>query len=105
MLTSFQGRNWSIPYSLGPPHMESDKAGDSAPAFDCCFHPDAIRIGNSNKEFKNLLMQTAANGIEEGYKRQHQQVNIEFPAAFSVDLSYPSFHPSIHPFSRPSLTP
>jgi hypothetical protein len=69
-----QGTCWSVPYSLGPPHMEKDKNGSNAPCFDCCFHPEAIQLGMIHKEFKDLLVSTAMEGVERLYKQQHQDV-------------------------------
>jgi hypothetical protein len=74
-----QGQNWSLPYSLGPPHMENDKGGDTVPAFDCCFHPEALQFGNRSKQFRDLLVSTAISGVEEAYRRQKQQVPLPLP--------------------------
>lgn len=75
-----KGQNWSLPYSLGPPHMEKDNKGDAVVAFDCCFHPDALNMGSRYKAFRDLLVSTAIQGIEEACKRQNQSttVNKEF---------------------------
>jgi dynein assembly factor 2 len=70
-----KGNNWSVPYSLGPPHMEKDKNGENAPCFDCCFHPDAIASGVQHKEFKDLLVHTAIDGVQGMYKKQGQDVS------------------------------
>lgn len=70
-----EGQNWSLPYSLGPPHMEKDKGGELVPAFDCCFHPEALTFANRSKQFRDLLVSTAISGIEESFKRQRQQVH------------------------------
>lgn len=69
-----KGNCWSVPYSLGPPHMEKDKKGYNAPCFDCCFHPNAVNMGMGNKEFKDLLVSTAMDGVEQLYQRQGQNV-------------------------------
>jgi len=76
-----QGSNWSVPYSLGPPHMEKDKSGDNAACFDCCFHPEALALGAAHKQFKDLLVHTAMEGVEGMYTRQGQQVIICFKTA------------------------
>lgn len=47
---SAEGTNWSLPYSLGPPHMEKDKNDSNATCFDCCFHPEAIKLGQNHKK-------------------------------------------------------
>eukprot|EP01038_Epipyxis_sp_PR26KG_P006176 gene6176-8506_t len=71
-----EGVAWSLPYSLGPPHMERDKNGENAPSFDCCFHPQAIVLSQASKDFRNLLVQTAIEGVEEAYKRQNQSTKL-----------------------------
>jgi hypothetical protein len=65
-----QGESWSVPYSLGPPHMEKDNTGSNVATFDCCFHPEALAKSQQRKAFQNLLVQTAMEGVEESYKRQ-----------------------------------
>lgn len=55
--------------------MEKDKSGENAAAFDCCFHPDAIRLSKSNIKFQDLLVQTAMEGVEAMYKSQRQNVS------------------------------
>ena len=74
--TTPKGTCWSVPYSLGPPHMEKDKNGSNAPCFDCCFHPDAIALGMQHKEFKDLLVNTAMEGVEKLYQQQGQDVSL-----------------------------
>lgn len=64
------GESWSVPYSLGPPHMEKDNNGNNVATFDCCFHPDALFMASQRKAFQGLLVQTAMEGVEEAYKRQ-----------------------------------
>lgn len=72
-----KGDHWSVPYSLGPPHMEKDKKGENSTCFDCCFHPQALALGEINPEFKKLLVSTAMEGVEEYCKRAHQKVQLE----------------------------
>ena len=76
-VVSKEGTNWSLPYSLGPPHVEKDKKGDNVPTFDCCFHPEALKIAEKSKEFKDLLVQTAIEGIVETMRRQRQEAKIK----------------------------
>lgn len=83
-----KGDCWSVPYSVGPPHMEKDKKGDNAACFDCCFHPEALRIGERNKDFMDLLVTTAMDGIEEAYKRQEQKVKLDREFHIVKGVSY-----------------
>lgn len=75
---SDKGVTWSVPYSVGPVHMEVDKAGaQNVPSFDCCFHPEAVEIGQRSKQFKDLLVQTAMDGVEAGYERQRLTTKLD----------------------------
>ena len=53
--------------------MEKDNNGSNVPAFDCCFSTDVIPLYMQNKKFKELLVETAIDGIEAGYKKQGQE--------------------------------
>lgn len=55
--------------------MEKDKNESNVACFDCCFHPDAIAQMEQKKQFRNSLVLTAIEGIEEAYKRQKQEVS------------------------------
>ena len=70
------GESWSLPYSLGPPHMEHDKNNSNVACFDCCFHPDVIKQMEANRRFQESLVMTAIEGIEEAYRRQKQSTLI-----------------------------
>lgn len=74
-----EGSHWSLPYSVGPPHMEKDKSDTNVVCFDCCFHPEAIKLGSGHKQFKDLLIETAMDGVEAAYRRQQQNVSV-FPS-------------------------
>ena len=60
------GMQMSLPLSLGPKRLEKDKGGDVlVPTFDACFHPDALTLVRSNKQFKEYLITTALEHAEE----------------------------------------
>jgi hypothetical protein len=66
---SAKGTHYSVPYSVGPPHMEIDNSGEvNVPCFDVCFHPEALDLC-TNKPLTDLIVQTAMEGIESSYKR------------------------------------
>lgn len=71
-----EGESWSLPYSLGPPHMERDQKDANVAAFDCCFHPTAIALSSERKKFRDLLVQTAIEGVEEAFRRQKQETKV-----------------------------
>lgn len=75
-VNSEKGQSWSIPYSVGPPHMENDKNGTSAAAFDVCFHPEALRLSEANKRFRDMLVRTGVDGVQQAYRAQKQDVTL-----------------------------
>jgi len=92
------GTHWSLPYSLGPPHMEKDNSGNNSAAFDCCFHPECIMLsvgpkGTVNKAFRDLLVRTAMEGVEESYRRQNQNVTLINDYHVLKGVSYKSGQP------------
>lgn len=75
--TSGEGTHWSVPYSLGPPRVERDRSGRNTTAFDCCFHPEAILIAEKQQRFRELLMSTAAEGVEQTLARQGSRQSVD----------------------------
>ena len=45
-------------------------------AFDCCFHPEALLLGGRYKAFRDLLVSTALQGIEEACRLQNQATSV-----------------------------
>lgn len=82
-----KGDCWSLPYSVGPPHMEKDKKGDNAACFDCCFHSRALQLGSA-PQFKSLLVNTAIDGVEEAFKRQGMKVTLDREYHIVKGVSY-----------------
>ena len=64
--------------------MEKDKNESNVACFDCCYHPAAIRQMDLNKRFRDSLVITAIEGVEEAYKRQKQDVSIECADLFFI---------------------
>ena len=54
-----------------------DKTGDNVACFDCCFHSEAIKLSTAHKEFKELIVHTGMDGIEDAFKRQGQNVKLD----------------------------
>ena len=71
--------------------MEKDKNESNVACFDCCYHPSAMAQINVKKQFRESLILTAIEGVEEAYKRQSQQVGGLFLTVFffwnSFDLN------------------
>jgi len=85
-----EGESWSLPYSVGPPHMEKDTKDANVATFDCCFHPTAIAISKERKEFRDLLVSTAMEGIEEAFKRQGRPTSLSKEFHILKGVSYKS---------------
>lgn len=78
------GVSYSLPLSLGPKRMESDKGGATVPTFDACFHPKALQLAKRDKRFKDLVVKTAMEHVE-------QQMNAGVPPARHEKL-VPIYH-------------
>lgn len=70
------GRNWSLPYSLGPLRMEEDKEKSLVPTFDCCYHPEALKLAPHVPALKDLVAVTARDGVIQQFKSMNQEVEI-----------------------------
>jgi hypothetical protein len=55
--------------------MEKDKNDSNVACFDCCYHPSAMDQIKVKKQFRESLILTAIEGVEEAYKRQSQEVS------------------------------
>ena len=62
------GRNWSIPYTMGPMRMEVDNKKNLVPTFDCCFHPLALLYASKNIAYRDLIASTAREGVSKQYQ-------------------------------------
>lgn len=73
--------------------MEHDKNENNAACFDCCFHPDALKQIDINKRFRESVVSTAIEGVEEAYKRQNQPVSYYIlHITYSIFCTYSVFH-------------
>ena len=66
------GSTWSLPYTVGPPHMEKDKTNINITCFDCCYHPQAIQLSYNNKSFQDMLIKTSLEGVQSAYNNMGQ---------------------------------
>ncbi len=70
------GSQWQLPHLLGPPRMERDKKDNSVGAFDCCFHPLALEHAERARPFRDLLVSTAIDVVEQSYKKNAQPTKL-----------------------------
>ena len=73
------GLQWSIPHSFAPPRDDTDKSGRKCRVFDVVFHPDTYRMGETNVRFRNILHDTAFDGIERQFEVTVDRKNLKFP--------------------------
>jgi len=58
------GAQWSVPFSIGNQHKESDKGGAECVAYDFCVGDGTYRMAESNARFKGLVVDTALDALE-----------------------------------------
>lgn len=56
--------------------MESDKSGSNVAAFDVCFHPEALTRAQQHKSFRDMLVRTGIDGVQQAYRTQQQDVKL-----------------------------
>ncbi len=71
------GRNWSIPYTLGPMRMEADNKKSLVPTFDCCFHPLTLLYASKNAVYMDLIAATVIEGVKGQFKAANEDVEID----------------------------
>ena len=84
------GKNWSVPYVLGPLRMETDKAGDMVPTFDCCFNPLSLRYAHGSKPFCNLIVGIAKDAIEKSFQVSGDEIVLKDGYTILKGISYKS---------------
>lgn len=63
-----RGLQWSIPYTLVPPRYDLDKKNARCMVFDVVFHPDTIYLASKNARFREIVNDTAMDGVESNFK-------------------------------------
>ncbi|KAJ7373787.1 Protein kintoun [Desmophyllum pertusum] len=73
------GHQWNIPYSLSQPRDDVDRAGNKCVVYDVVFHPDTYKKGEKDKRFKQLMIDTALDGIRRELNKTLDKKNLKFP--------------------------
>ncbi|XP_026470006.1 protein kintoun [Ctenocephalides felis] len=71
------GVSWSIPYSLSEAKEDYDKKYKIITIYDVVFHPTALDYASKNPKFKQLLNDTACDGIEKQFQVQLDRKNLK----------------------------
>ena len=74
-----RGMQWSLPHSFAPPRDDYDKSKNSCKVIDVVFHPETYRMAESNNRFKEMIQETAFDGIEKQFKLQIDRKKIKHP--------------------------
>ena len=73
------GLSWSIPHSFAPPRDDLDNHGKKCKVYDFVVHPDTYRMAETNVRFKQMLHDTAIDGIEKQFQVIVDRKNLKFP--------------------------
>ncbi|XP_064080335.1 PIH1 domain-containing protein 1-like isoform X1 [Macrobrachium nipponense] len=67
ILESEEPSDFRVPMSIGQPHHEKDKSGESCVAYDVVISPEFFSKMTNNPLFNNFFMVATLEGIEEKY--------------------------------------
>lgn len=74
-----RGLSWSIPYSQDPGRDDYDKKNNRCIVYDVIFHPDTLHLAQNNKQFKDMVINTALKGVENTFSVKLDHRNIKLP--------------------------
>ncbi|OXU22598.1 hypothetical protein TSAR_009727 [Trichomalopsis sarcophagae] len=84
------GLSWSIPYILAPPRDDLDKSRQRCRVFDVVFHPDTLYLAERNSRFRQIVNDTALDGVENSFKVKLDRKNLKFPKMSFKGVSQPT---------------
>ncbi|XP_029173081.1 protein kintoun [Nylanderia fulva] len=85
-----RGLQWSIPYTLIPPRDDLDKKNVRCMVFDVVFHPDTIYLASKNARFREIVNNTAMDGVENNFKVKLDRKNLKFPKINFKGVTHPT---------------
>ncbi|KAJ8676491.1 hypothetical protein QAD02_012278 [Eretmocerus hayati] len=85
-----RGLNWSLPYALAPPRDDLDNKRQRCRVFDVTFHPDTLALARDKPGFKQLVNDTAIEGVENNFKVKLDRKNLRFPKMSFKGVSQPT---------------
>ncbi|XP_011877153.1 PREDICTED: protein kintoun [Vollenhovia emeryi] len=94
-----RGLQWSIPYTLVPPRYDLDKRNVRCVVFDVVFHPDTVYLASKNARFREIVNDTAMDGVESNFKVKLDRKNLKFPKISFKGMTHPTV------IRKPSETP
>ncbi|CAG9096537.1 unnamed protein product [Plutella xylostella] len=85
-----KGMNWLIPYSLIPPREDYDAKRQKCVIYDVVFHPDTLRMADQNKQFRELVNNTAFDALKKTYNIHLDSNNLRFPKSLYKGMANPA---------------
>ena len=61
------GLQWSVPHTLGQPHEEKDKAGETCVAYDFCVSEHTYELTRRNERLKKMVVETAIEAVNRAF--------------------------------------
>ncbi|XP_026494881.2 protein kintoun [Vanessa tameamea] len=85
-----KGMNWQLPYTIIPPREDFNQKRERCVIYDVVFHPDTLRIAEVNKRFRELVNNTAFDGLQKTYGIHFDSNNRRFPKACYKGMTVPA---------------
>ena len=61
------GLQWSVPHTLGQPHEEKDKAGETCVAYDFCVSEHTYELTQRDERLKKMVVETAIEAVNRAF--------------------------------------
>lgn len=85
-----KGMNWQLPYTIIPPREDFDHKRQRCIIYDVVFHPDTLRMAAVNKRFRELVNNTAFDGLQKTYNIHFDSNNCRFPKSYYKGMTTPA---------------
>ncbi|XP_071963383.1 uncharacterized protein [Antedon mediterranea] len=72
-----KGNQWSMPHSMSEGRDDVDKSGGVCRVYDVVFHPDTFAAAEKEPRLKQMMIDTAVNGIENKFNVKFDKPNIK----------------------------
>ncbi|CAF0891566.1 unnamed protein product, partial [Didymodactylos carnosus] len=73
------GMHWNLPHCLAPPRDDFDNKSIPCTVYDIVYHPDTYRMAETNKNFMQMIEESALDSIENNFKCKLDRNNIKRP--------------------------
>ncbi|CAF0769130.1 unnamed protein product [Didymodactylos carnosus] len=73
------GMHWNLPHCLAPPRHDFDNKSIPCTVYDVVYHPDTYRMAQTNKNFMQMIEESALDSIENNFQCKLDRYNIKRP--------------------------